>query len=219
MDHEVLDFSRMIAKLEGMNLNRGNPKADPEKVEPQQESEKVLIQVKETLNDHRHVSLSEIFKEKECIEARIGDFDIDCVLDEETKLNIMLERTWEYIGRPAMIPSIGGISLFRGKIVSLCGRLVWIPMNVNGASTKEDFEIIKFIEDKAPFTMLIGKPWIDRDQARRKEEEEVLEQKKQELKYFMTKRITHLIEEQKSRSQIVNTSNSDVEDKRTLEDP
>jgi hypothetical protein len=39
--------------------------------------------MKETLNDHRHVNLSEIFKEKECTEERIGDFDIDCVLDEE----------------------------------------------------------------------------------------------------------------------------------------
>ena len=35
----------------------------------------------------------------------------------------------------------------------------------------------------------------------------------------MTRRITHLIEEQKRRSQIFNTSNSDVEAKRTLEDP
>jgi hypothetical protein len=92
-------------------------------------------------------------------------------------------------------------------------------MTVNGTSTEEDFEIIKFVEDNAPFTMLIGKPWIDREQARRKEEEEVLEQKKQELKDFMTRRIAHLIEEQKSRSQIFNTSNSDVEAKRTLEDP
>jgi hypothetical protein len=166
MDHEVLDFPRMIAKLEGMNLNQENPKADPEKVEPQKESEKVLIQIKETLNDHRHVSLSEIFKEKECIEARIGDFDIDCVLDEETQMNIMPERTWEAIGRPAMIPSLGGISLFKGKLVNLCGRLARIPMTVNGTSTEEDFEIIKFVEDSAPFTMLIGKPWIDRDQAR-----------------------------------------------------
>jgi hypothetical protein len=48
-------------------------------------------------------------------------------------------------------------------------------MNVNGTSTEEDFEIIKFIEDNALFTMLIEKPWIDRAQARRKEEEESLE--------------------------------------------
>jgi hypothetical protein len=72
--------------------------------ESQKESEKVLLQMKETLNDHRHVRLSEIFKEKECIEARIGDFDIDCVLDEETQVNVMIERTWELLGNP-MIPS------------------------------------------------------------------------------------------------------------------
>jgi hypothetical protein len=39
-------------------------------------------------------------------------------------------------------------------------------MNANGTSTEEDFEIIQFIEDHTPFTMLLGKPWIERDQAR-----------------------------------------------------
>jgi hypothetical protein len=50
----------------------------------QKESENVLLQMKETLNDHRNVNLSEIFKENECIEIRIGEFNIDCVMDEET---------------------------------------------------------------------------------------------------------------------------------------
>ena len=134
-----------------------------------------MLQIKETLNDHRHVRLSKIFKEKECIEGRIGDFDIDCVLDEEAWVNIMIERTWEAIGRPAMTPSLGGIGLFRGKLTNLCGRISQIPMNANGTSTKSYFEIINFVEDITPFTMLLGKPWIDRDQAIRKEEEEFLE--------------------------------------------
>jgi hypothetical protein len=34
MDHEVLDFPRMIAKLEGMNMRQQNPNTDPEMVEP-----------------------------------------------------------------------------------------------------------------------------------------------------------------------------------------
>ena len=92
-------------------------------------------------------------------------------------------------------------------------------MNANGTSTEEDFEIIKFIENITPFTMLLGKPWIERDQAKRKEEKEVLAQKKQELKYFMTRRITHLIEEHKNRSNLFNTRDSDVEVARTLGDP
>jgi hypothetical protein len=138
--------------------------------------------MKQTLNDHRRIILSGIFKEKECIEARIGDFDIEYVMDEETHVNIMTERTWEAIGKTVMIPSLGGIGLFRGKLVNLCGKLTQIPMNANGTSTEEDFEIIKFIEDNTPFTMLLVSPWIERYQARRKEEEVVLEQHKQELK-------------------------------------
>jgi hypothetical protein len=134
-------------------------------------------------------------------------------------VNIMLERTWEDIGRLSMIPCLGGISLFRGKMVSLCGRLSQISMTVNGTSTKEDFEIIKCIENNSPFTMLLGKPWIERDQARRKEEEEASEQKKQELKYFMTKRIAQLIKEQENKSKLFDPRDSDVEAARPLEYP
>jgi hypothetical protein len=64
MDHEVLDFPRMIARLEGMNMRQENPKVDPKMEEPRKESKKVLLQIKETLNDYQHVSSSEIFKEK-----------------------------------------------------------------------------------------------------------------------------------------------------------
>jgi hypothetical protein len=214
MDHEVLDCPRMIANLESMNIRQENPKKDSETkatTKPQKESEKVLLQMKDTLDDHRHVRQSYIFKDKECLEEIIGDFDIDCVLDEETQVNIMTKRTWEDIGRPAMIPSLGGIRLFRGKLVKLCGRLAQIPMTVNGTSTEEGFEIVQFIENCTPFTMLIGKPWIDRDQARRKEEEEVLEQKKQELKDFMTIKIVQLIEEHENKSKLFDIGDPNVE--------
>jgi hypothetical protein len=87
----------------------------------------------------------------------------------------MIERTWEAIGRPVMIPSLGGIGLFKGKLINLCGNLTHISMNANGTLIEEYFDIIKFIEKSAPFPMFLGKPWIERDHARRKEEEEVLE--------------------------------------------
>jgi hypothetical protein len=150
--------------------------------------------MKETLDDHQNINLSDIFKEKECIEARIGDFDIDCVLDEEKWMNIMTERTWETLGKPTMIPSLGGIGLFRGKVINLRGNITPISISSHGTSTEEEFEIAKFIENNAPFSILLWKPWIERDQAKRKEEE-VLEKKKQELKDFMTRRTAHLIEE------------------------
>jgi hypothetical protein len=157
MDHEILDCPRMIAKLDRMNMRQENPEEGQETktmVEPPKESENVLLQMKETLNDKKNIILSKIFKEKECIEARIGDFDIDYVLDEETQVNIMTERTWETLGKPSMIPSLGGIRLFR----TLCGRLTQISMSAHGTSTEEDFEIVKFIENNAPFSILLGKP-------------------------------------------------------------
>jgi hypothetical protein len=113
--------------------------------------------MKETLNDHRDISLPEILKEKECIETRIGDFDIDCVLHEETQVNIMTESTWEILGKPIMIPSLGGIGFFKGKMITLCGRLTHVPMISHGASTEEEFEVIKFVENNAPFALLLGR--------------------------------------------------------------
>jgi hypothetical protein len=38
MDHKVLDFPRMIANLEGMNMGQEHPKVDSEMEEPQKES-------------------------------------------------------------------------------------------------------------------------------------------------------------------------------------
>ena len=61
------------------------------------------------------------------------------------------------------------------------------------------------------------KSWIEKDQAKRKEKE-VLQQKKQELKDFMTRRIKHLIEEQENRSKLLITRNLDIEVERTHED-
>jgi hypothetical protein len=123
----------------------------------------MLLQLKETLNDHRDISLLEILKEKQCIETRIGDFDIDCVLDEETHVNIMPESTMEILGKPHMIPSLGRIGLFKGKMITLCGRVTNVPMISHGTSTEEEFEVIKFVENNAPFSLLLGKNWIEKD--------------------------------------------------------
>ena len=97
----------------------------------------MLLQLKETLNDHRNISLLDILKEKQCIETRIGDFDIDCVLDEETHVNIMTESTWEILGKPDMIPSLGRMGLFKGKMITLCGRVTNVLMISPRTSTKE----------------------------------------------------------------------------------
>jgi hypothetical protein len=55
-------------------------------------------------------------------------------------------------------------------MIALCGILTIVPIIVHGTSTKEEFEVIRFVEDNAPFPLLLGKTWIDKDHIRRKEE-------------------------------------------------
>ena len=50
-------------------------------------------------------------------------------------------------------------------------------MSTHGTLIEEYFEVIKFINKNTSFSMLLGKPWIKKDQARRKEKE-VLDKKK-----------------------------------------
>ncbi len=84
----------------------------------------------------------------------------------------MIEETWEVIERPSMITSLGNIGFFKGKIIALCGKLTSLSISVHGTSTEEKIEVIRFIKDNAPFPLLLGRTWIEKDQVRRKEEEE-----------------------------------------------
>jgi hypothetical protein len=70
----------------------------------------------------------------------------------------MTEITWKTLGNPAMIPSLGGIGLFIGKLINLRGKITQISMTTHGTSTEEDFDVVKFIENNAPFDILLGKP-------------------------------------------------------------
>jgi hypothetical protein len=69
----------------------------------------------------------------------------------------MTERTWEILGKHSMIPSLGRIGLFREKLIKLCERLTQTSMSSHGTSTKEEFEVVKFIVNNTPFAMLLRK--------------------------------------------------------------
>jgi hypothetical protein len=63
-----------------------------------------------------------------------------------------------------MIPSLGGIELFKGNIITLCGILTHVPMSAHGISIEEEFEVIKFVENTTPFALMLGKTRVERDQ-------------------------------------------------------
>jgi hypothetical protein len=83
-------------------------------------------------------------------------------LDEETQVNIMKESTWEILGKPTIVSPLGRIGLFKGKMITLCGRVTHVPFIIHGTSNEEEFEVIKFVENIAPFPLLLGKTWIEK---------------------------------------------------------
>lgn len=92
------------------------------------------------------------------------DFDIDgVVLDEETDLNIMTKEAWEAMDRPTLLPSLGRIGLFKGKLITLCGIIKAVKLMAEGTLTEEDFKVIRFVESTASFPLLLGKSWIEKD--------------------------------------------------------
>jgi hypothetical protein len=103
-------------------------------------------------------------------------------------------------------------------MITLCERLTQISMSAHGTLTKKEFEIIKFVENNAPFAILLGKTWIEKDQIQRKQEEEDVEHKKKELRDFMARRIAHLLEEQEDQSKLLRTRALDVKVERSQEE-
>jgi len=77
-------------------------------------------------------------------------------------VNIIRERTWEVLGKSAIVPSLEGIELFRGKLISLCERLIQTSMSAHVTLIEEEFEIVKFVENNSPFAILLGKTWIEK---------------------------------------------------------
>jgi hypothetical protein len=101
----------------------------------------------------------------------------------------MPESTWEILGKPTVVPSLGRISLFKGKMITLCGRITNVPIITHGTSTEEEFEFIRFVENNAPFPLLLGTTWIEKDQIRMKAEEEATKNKKKELRDLIARKI------------------------------
>jgi hypothetical protein len=77
-----------------------------------------------------------------------------------------------------MVPSLGRIGFFKGKMITLCGRVTIVPIIVHGTLTEEEFEVIRFVGDNAPFPLLLGNTCIEKDHIRRKAKEEATENKK-----------------------------------------
>jgi hypothetical protein len=47
-------------------------------------------------------------------------------------VNIMTESTWEILGKPTVVPSLGRIGLFKENMITLCGRVTNVHVIIYG---------------------------------------------------------------------------------------
>ena len=80
--------------------------------------------------------------------AQIGDFEMDeVVLDLGSEVNFLTKQTWEQMGSPQLIKSPIHLILANQQRVSPLGRLLQVPVDIDGVNTFADFEVIEIIGD------------------------------------------------------------------------
>ena len=87
----------------------------------------------------------------------IGEYEMSQVaLDLGSKVNVLTKETWELMGSPKMQSSPIRLRLANQERVYPLGRLLNIPIDIDGVQSLVDFEVIEIIDDNKPFPALLG---------------------------------------------------------------
>jgi hypothetical protein len=100
------------------------------------------------------------------LNANIGDFKMgDIILDLAFEVNVLQKKTWQCMGDPTLGYSPVQLKLGNQHRVLPIGRLKGVTVDLDGVRTKEDFEVIKIVDDKKPYPTLLGLYWEIDNQA------------------------------------------------------
>ena len=91
------------------------------------------------------------------LHAHIGDYDMtDIILDLGSEMNVLTKQTWEQMGKPMLEWSPIQLRLANQQKIVPLGRFPSVPVDIDGISTLEDFEVIEIIDDSNPYPALLG---------------------------------------------------------------
>ena len=92
--------------------------------------------------------------------AQVGEFEMDeVILDLGSEVNFLTKQTWEQMGIPKLVRSPIHLRLANQQRVSTLGRLLQVPVDINGVRSSVDFEVIEIIGDSRPYPTLLGIDW------------------------------------------------------------
>ena len=89
--------------------------------------------------------------------VHIGDYEMDQVIFYlSLDANILPKQTWEHIGKPPLQWSPIQLRMANQQKILPMGRLQGITVDLDGASTRTNFEVIEIVDEKNPYPTLLG---------------------------------------------------------------
>jgi hypothetical protein len=86
------------------------------------------------------------------LSVQIGEYDMDnVILDLGSDVNVLPKKTWEMMGKSKLIWSPIQLRLVNQHKIVPIGRLLGVPMNIDGVHSIEYFEVIEIMDDSHPY--------------------------------------------------------------------
>jgi hypothetical protein len=94
------------------------------------------------------------------LSAQIGEYDMDnVILDIGSEVNFLPGQTLEMMGKPKIVWSIVQLMLANQHKIIPTGRLVGVPININGMCSIGEFEVIEIMDNNQPYPTLLELDW------------------------------------------------------------
>jgi len=78
------------------------------------------------------------------------------MLDLGFDVNIFPKKSWEFMGKQKLVWSPIQLRISNQHKIYPIGRLEKVEVNINGVTTKQDFEVIEIIHDSDPHLDELG---------------------------------------------------------------
>lgn len=92
--------------------------------------------------------------------TQIREYEMDqVILDLGSDVNVLPKKTWARMGRPTLQWSPIQLRMANQQKIFPMGRLQGVIVDIEGASTQTDFEVIEIVDENNPYPVLLGIDW------------------------------------------------------------
>jgi hypothetical protein len=79
-------------------------------------------------------------------------------------VNVLPKKIWEMMGEPELVWSHVQLRLVNQHKIVLIGRLIRVPVNIDGVHSMDYFEVVEIVYDSQPYRALMGLKWVTDNQ-------------------------------------------------------